>query len=154
MIVIERPRGWRGFGWVIGPLWRGVGLQHIRGLYGSPVNRWSIKRTPNDTKLSRRSTGGVPRPLGKTRSIPRTFNTRSRKETRGVHRCMWECQIVKGTIERTGRTQTDASFEKHADEMQMMTWQNATLKQMTRQGRRITSRHLAHRIRGVTTLLH
>ena len=57
---------------------------HKRGLYGSPVNRWSIKRTPNGTKLDRRSTGGVPRPFGKTRSIPRKFDTRTRKKTRGV----------------------------------------------------------------------
>ena len=42
---------WMGFG----PLLRGVGLQHTRGLYGSPVNRWSIKQTPNGTKLDRRS---------------------------------------------------------------------------------------------------
>ena len=58
-----------------GPLWRGVGLQHTRGLYGSSVNRWSIKLTPNGTKLDRRSTGGKPRPLGKPRAIPRKFNT-------------------------------------------------------------------------------
>ena len=70
----ERMEGvWMGFG----PLWRGVGLQHTRGLYGSPVNRWSIKRTPNGMKLDRRSTGGKPRPLGKSRSNPRTFNTRT-----------------------------------------------------------------------------
>ena len=53
-----------------------------RGFYGTPVNRWSIKRTPNDMKLDRRSTGGIPRPLGKPRSIPRTFNTRTLKESR------------------------------------------------------------------------
>ena len=44
----------------------------------------------------------------------------------------------------------DASFEQHADEMQMMTWQNATHKQMAWQRQRITGGHLAHRIRGVT----
>ena len=32
-------------------------------------------------------------------------------------------------------TRTDASFEKHADEMHMMTWQGATRKQMTWQRR-------------------
>ena len=53
-----------------------------RGLYGYPVNRWSIKRPPNGTKLDRRSTGAIPRPLGKSRSIPRMFNTRSRKENK------------------------------------------------------------------------
>ena len=57
-----------------------------RGLYGSPVNRWSIKQTPNGTKLDRRSTGGVPRPLGKPRSIPRKFNTRSQQDTKGGRR--------------------------------------------------------------------
>ena len=57
-----------------------------RGLYGSPVNRWSIKRPPNGTKVDRRSTGGVPRPLGKTQSIPRTFSTRSQQETKGERR--------------------------------------------------------------------
>ena len=70
---------WMGFG----PLWKGVGLQHTRGLYGSSVNRWSIKRSPNGTKLDRRSTGSIPRPLGKSRSNPRTFNTRTRKEAKG-----------------------------------------------------------------------
>ena len=83
-IVIEQPRGWRGFGWVCGLTCRGVGLQHTRGLYGSPVNRWSIKRAPNGTKLDMRSTGGVPRLIGKPRSIPRMFNTRTRKEAKGA----------------------------------------------------------------------
>ena len=59
---------------------------------------------------------------------------------------MWESRIAKRT---TGKG-PDASFEKHADDMQMMTWKNATRKQMTWQQRRITGRHLAHRIRGVT----
>ena len=54
----------------------------------------------------------------------------------------------------TWKLWTDASFEKHAYEMQMMTWQNATRKQMTWQRQRITGGHLAQRIRGVTTLLH
>ena len=68
----------------LGPKWRGVGLQHTRGLFGPLVNRWSIKRPPNGTKFDRRSTGGVPRPLGKSRSIPRKFNARSQKETKGA----------------------------------------------------------------------
>ena len=41
----------------------GVGLQDTRGLYGCPVNRWRIKRSPNGTKLDMRSTGGEPRRL-------------------------------------------------------------------------------------------
>ena len=56
------------------------------------------------------------------------------------------------TMERTGGTRTDASFGKHADEMQMMTWQNATLKHMTWQQRKMTGGHLVHQIRGVTAL--
>ena len=73
---------WMGFG----PLWSGVGLQHKEGFYGYPANRWSIKRPPNGTKLDRPSTGAIPRPLGKPRSIPRKFNTRSQQETRGGRR--------------------------------------------------------------------
>ena len=72
-----------------GPLWRGVGMQREGGFYGYPVNRWSTKRPPNGTKLDRRSTGAITRPLGKTRSIPRKFNTRTRKEAKrdaGGHR--------------------------------------------------------------------
>ena len=64
---------WMGYG----PLWWGVGLQLKEGFYGFPVNRWSIKQTPNGTKLDRRSTGAIPRPLGKPRAIPRKFNTRT-----------------------------------------------------------------------------
>ena len=64
----------------LGPLWRGVGLQHTRGLLGSSVNRWSIKRSPNGTKHDRRSAGSKPRPHDKSRSNPITCNTRTRKE--------------------------------------------------------------------------
>ena len=84
--------------WVIGLFWRGVGLQLKSGLCGYADNRWSTKRAPNDQKLDRRSTGAMPGPLGKARSIPRMFNTRTRKETRGVCRCMWECRIQKWTM--------------------------------------------------------
>ena len=63
-----------------GPVWRGVGLQHTRGLFGPSVNRWSIKRSPNDTKLDRRSTGSKPRPLGKSRSNPEMFNPHTRRK--------------------------------------------------------------------------
>ena len=75
--TIESMEGvWMGFG----PLLRGVGLQHKEDFCGYRVNRWSIKRTPNGTKLDRRSTGAIPRPLGKPRTIPRKFNTRSEQE--------------------------------------------------------------------------
>ena len=63
------------------------------------------------------------------------------------------CLCSEWRTDRSGGTRTDASFEKHADEMQMMTWQNATRKQMTWQRWRITGGHLAHRIRGVTIAL-
>ena len=69
---------WMGYWAVLEGCWDA----HKRGIYGYPVNRWSIKRTPNGTKLDRRSTGGVPRPLGKPLSIPRMFNTRSQQETK------------------------------------------------------------------------
>src|SRR3954468_19627162 len=69
-----------------GPKWRGVGLQREGGFYGHPVNRWSIKRSPKDTKLDRRSTGSKPRPHVKPRSIPRNFNTRTKKKGRNDHR--------------------------------------------------------------------
>src|SRR4051812_7989398 len=76
----ERMEGvWMGFG----PLLRGRWAAHKRGIYGYPVNRWSIKRPPNGTKLDRRSTGAIPRLLDKPRSIPRPFNTRTRKEVKG-----------------------------------------------------------------------
>ena len=61
-----------------GPVRKGVGLQRERGVSGYAVNRWIIKRTPNGTKLDRRSTDAIPRPLGKPQSIPRAFNTHSR----------------------------------------------------------------------------
>ena len=63
-----------------GPNWDVVGLQHKRGLFGPSVNRWSIKRSPNDPKLDRRSTGSKPRPLDKSRSNPKMFNPHTRKE--------------------------------------------------------------------------
>ena len=60
-------------------VWKGCWAAKRKGLYGYPVNRCSTKRTPNGTKLDRRSTGGIPRPVGKTRSIPRKFNTHSQQ---------------------------------------------------------------------------
>src|SRR3954466_4106346 len=51
-----------------------------QGLFGPSVNRWSTKRSPNDTKLDRRSTGCKPRPHVKPRSIPRKFKYPNTKE--------------------------------------------------------------------------
>ena len=65
-----------------GPLWKGCWAAKRERLYGYPVNRWSTKRPPNGTKLDRRSTGAIPRPLGKHRSIPKKFNTRTQQETK------------------------------------------------------------------------
>ena len=67
-----------------GPHWKGVGLQHKRGLLGPSVNRWSIKRSPNGTKLDRRSTGSKPRLYDKSRSNPKMFNPHTRKEVERI----------------------------------------------------------------------
>ena len=48
----------------------------------------------------------------------------------------------------------ECKFLKHVDAMHLMTWQDATRKQMTRQQQRNTGRHLAQRSRGITTLYH
>ena len=105
---------WMGY-WAV---MKGCWAAHKRGLYGYPVNHWSIRRSPNGTKLDRRSTDGVPRPLGKPRSIPRTFNTRSRKERRGgapVHVGVSDCKTDNGENARMHETNT------YANEMHMMT---------------------------------
>ena len=94
-----------------GPLWKGCWAAKREGLYGYPVNRWSTKRPPNGTKLDRRSTGGIPRPLGKTRSIPRTFNTHSQQETkRGTPEGIGapDCKTDNGENARMHETNTYA----------------------------------------------
>ena len=122
-----------------------------RGVLGYTVNHWGIKRPSNGMKFDGRSVGAIPRPLGKSWSIPRTFFLPLTKQgLRGAAGHVHVCLYSERTTDRTGGTRTDASFEKHADEMEMMTWQNATRKQMTWQLWQITGRHLAHRIRGVT----
>ena len=68
-----------------GPNWNSVGLQHARGLFGPSVNRWSIKQSPNDTKLDRRSTDSKPMPLGMSRSNLEMFNPHTRKKARNDH---------------------------------------------------------------------
>ena len=96
----------------------GCWAAHSKGLCGYPVNRWSFKRPPNGTKLDRWSTSGIPRPLGNPRSIPRTFNTRSRKKTRGgapVHVGVSDCKTDNGENARMHETNT------YANEMHMMT---------------------------------
>ena len=100
-------------------VWRGVLLQHTKGLCGYPVNRWSTKRPPNGTKLDRRSTGSIPRPLGKPRAIPRKFNTHSQQETkRGVtpgNIGVQDCKTDNGENARMQKT------NMYANAMHMMT---------------------------------
>ena len=52
---------------------------------------------PNDLQMERNLTGGILGPLDKPRYIPRKFDTRTRKKTRGMHRRRWECRIAKRT---------------------------------------------------------
>ena len=152
--MIERPRAWRGVRWVLGHFGEVLGCKEKEAL---AVTRLTVG-VSNDLQMARNLTGGLPvlyqgrlANLGPFReSLTPAHETRS-------ERGRWaraNGPDSEWTTERTGRTGTDASFEKHADEMQMMTWQNATHKQMTWQRRRITRGHLVHRIRGVTTLLH
>ena len=85
---------------------------------GYPVNRLSIKRPPSGMKLDRRSTGGVPRPLGKTRSIPRTLNTRSQRETKGgpsEEIGAPECKTDNGENAWMHETNTYAKCDAHDD---------------------------------------
>ena len=99
-----------------GPLWRGVGLQHTRGLFGPSVNRWSIKRSPNGTKHDRRSTGSKPRPLGKSRSNPEMFNPHTRKKSRPPEENgAPECKTDNGENARMHEMNT------YANAMHMMT---------------------------------
>ena len=56
-IMIERPRGWRGFGWVFGPLSRGVGLQHTHEAFTVP---WLTVGASNGLQMARNLTGGLP----------------------------------------------------------------------------------------------
>ena len=92
------------FGW-------DVGLQLKRGLCGYADNRWSTKGAPNDPKHDRWSTGAIPGPLGKARSIPRTFNTRTRKgDKRGVpvHVGVSDCETDNGENAQMHETNTYA----------------------------------------------
>ena len=118
-IVIQRQRAWRGFRWASVLFWRGSGLQRERGFCSYLINRWGIKRPPNGTKFDRRSTGDVPRPLDKSRPIPRMFFSRTRKETRGVrqvHMGVSDCETDNVENARMQETNT------YAKEMHMMTW--------------------------------
>ena len=125
-----------------------------KGDPGYAVNRWGI----NDLQMERNLTGGLPviyqghsANLGPFREC---FSPAHESRSERGDGCVRESRNPIRTTKRTGGTRTDASFEKHADEMQMMTWQDATRKQTTWQRQRVNGRHMAHRIRGVTILLH
>ena len=129
----------------------GCWAAHKRGFYGSPVNRWSTKRPPNGTKLDRRSTGAIPRPLGKPRAIPRKFNTRSQQRgKRGTPEDIGvpDCKTDNGENARMNETNTYAKGNAHDDMIKCNTQANDMAMAAN------TGRHLTHRIRGVTTLLH
>ena len=93
-------------------------MQLERGLCGYADNHWSNKRAPNDPKLDRRSTGVIPGPLGKARSIPRTFNTCTQKrDKRGalVHVGVSDYETDNGENARMHEKNT------YANAMHMMT---------------------------------
>ena len=74
-----------------------------RGVSGYAVNRWGMKRPPNGTKFDGRSIGDIPRPLGKSRPIPRTFSPAHETRTERGDGRVWECRIAKRTTgKRTG----------------------------------------------------
>ena len=104
----------------------------------------------NDLQMERNLTGGLPVLYQGHSANLDTFRKRfsPAHETRS-ERGDGRSESVGSRNGQRGKG-PDASFEKHDDAMQMMTWQNATRKQMTWQRRRITGRHLAHRNRGVT----
>ena len=55
-IVIERPRAWRGFGWVLGHFRGCVGMQREGGF---TVTRLTVG-VSNDLQMARNLTGGLP----------------------------------------------------------------------------------------------
>ena len=90
---------------------------NTKGLCSYPVKRWSTKRPLNGKKLDRWSIGGIPRPLGKPLSIPRTFNTRTQKRQEGgalVHVGVSDCETDNGENVRMHETNT------YANEMHMI----------------------------------
>ena len=110
----ERMEGvWMGFG----PLWRGVGLQHTRGLFGSSVNRWSIKRSP----MARNLTGGLPvayqSRLANLGPIRERLTTTHEKRQKGTPEDVGvpECKTDSGENARMHETNT------YANAMHMMT---------------------------------
>ena len=107
----------------------------------------------NDLQMERNLTGALPVIFqGHTANLDPFRGRYSPAHATRSRRGDGACECVGSRNGEWGK-RPDASFERHADEMQMMTWQNATRKQMTTQQQRITARHLAHRSRGVTDYL-
>ena len=86
-----------GFGWVIGPLWRGVGL-HTKEAFR--VTRLTFGAS-NDLQMARNLTGGLPvvyqGHLASLGPFRERLTPSHDKETRGVRRCMWEHRNAKRT---------------------------------------------------------
>ena len=87
----------------------GLGFKE-RGVWVNSVFRWANNRPPNGTKFDRRSTGDIPRPLGKSWPISRTFSVAHKTRTEGGDGRMRVWVGLEQTTERTGETQTDATF--------------------------------------------
>ena len=92
---------------------------------------WGVKQTPNALKIDRRSIYTIIRPRANFQPIPRTFSGHLKIIFRT---CRGRVQVYLGSERKTdgtGETRTNASFEKHVDAMRMMTWKDATCKQIT-----------------------
>ena len=107
-----------------GPNWRGVGLQHTRGLFGPSVNRWSIKRSPNGTKLDRWSTGSKPRPHGKSQSNRKCLIPTHEKK---VERTTGGDRSARMQNRQWGKC-SDAWDEHVCNDMKCMTWTKSKTK--------------------------
>ena len=103
---------------------------------------WAVKRegfratrltvgASNDLQMERNLTGGLPvlyqGHSANTDPFREGFSPAHKKKTEGCNGCG---ESVGSRNGQRGKG-PDASFEKHDDAMQMMTWQNATRKQMT-----------------------
>ena len=120
----------------------GGGLDGLGGLFGGVLGckrKGGFRLTrltvgaSNNLQMERNLTGGLPviyqghsaNLVPFRERFSAAHKTRSERGDGRVRVCL----CSERTMERTGGTRTDASFEKQADEMQMMTWQNATRKQ-------------------------
>ena len=88
-----------------------------KGVSGYAVNRWGINRPPNGTKFDRRSTSGVPRPLGKSGPFRESLTPAHEKRQKGVPKDVGvpDRKMDNGEIARMHETNT------YANAMHMMT---------------------------------